>query len=163
MKTKEEILSAVIAGKGFKAIDGRDLTRLACFFEDSELHHFGVERKGEQWAVPLVLEFSEAAVLQQLAEDVEFAFRKALDQRGISAGAMNDVIKMWMWVLDDDLQYCQDYAEYGLPLLKRVAVKYGLPSPIGDDNGDEDKYAMDESEGPSFQTVMASLRKYGRP
>lgn len=82
--------------------------------------------------------------MKALASDLEFAFEKALGQRGISASVMNDVIKMWMWVLDDEeLANCEEYAQYGLPLLKKVAVKYGLPNEIGDDYGNEsDKYGL---------------------
>jgi hypothetical protein len=39
----------------------------------------------------------------------------------------------------------EDYAMYGLPLFKAVAVKYGWNNPIGNDSGSEDKYE-DENE-----------------
>jgi hypothetical protein len=70
-----------------------------------------------------------------------------LDKRGISAGLMYEVVKMWMWVLEDDLQNHneEDYAQYGLPLLKAVAVKYEFKNEIGDDYGNEWKYST-ESE-----------------
>jgi len=34
-----------------------------------------------------------------------------------------------------------EYAQYGLPLFKATAVKYGFSNWIGDDTGSEDKYA----------------------
>jgi hypothetical protein len=50
---------------------------------------------------------------------------------------------MWLWVLDDELADFEAYAQYGLPLFKRVAVKYGFENPIGDDNGDEFQYSQE--------------------
>lgn len=84
--------------------------------------------------------FTEETIKQQLAADLTFAFEKALDKRSLSASAMHSVINFWLWVLEDDLLNEDLYMYYGLPLLKAVAVKYGLPNPIGDDTGDEDKY-----------------------
>lgn len=54
---------------------------------------------------------------------------------------MYAVVKMWMVVLEDELQSFDEYALYGLPLFKAVAVKYGFENPIGDDSGAESKYA----------------------
>lgn len=89
---------------------------------------------------PTPLEWTEKNILEQLKSDLEFAFKKALDQRGISAGLMYEVIKMWLWILEDDLQYFIDYAQYGLPLFKAVALKYNFQNEIGDDIGNESKY-----------------------
>jgi len=138
MLTREQVLSAVKAGRKSDCLDGRDYTRLAQFFSAQDLPTFELTLKeGATWEAE---DFTEENVRKRLAEDVAFGFDKALNQRGISASLMHAVVMMWMWVLDDDLQHCSDYAQYGLPLLKKVAVKYGLPNPIGDDYGDEGKY-----------------------
>jgi hypothetical protein len=86
---------------------------------------------------------TQEEVMGYLKRDLEFAFEKALNKRGLSARTMNSVIRMWMWILDDELADCEEYAQYGLPLLKKVAVKYNLPNQIGDDYGNESKYACD--------------------
>lgn len=78
--------------------------------------------------------------MSRLETDIAFAFEKALDKRGISSSLMYEVIKMWLWVLDDDLQHFDEYSMYGFPLFKSVALKYGFPNPIGDDSGRESKY-----------------------
>lgn len=92
-------------------------------------------------SLPAPKDLTRENVLAQLASDLDFGFEKALNQRGISSGLMYEVVKMWMWVLDDDLQHFDGYAQYGLPFFKAVAIKYGFPNPIGDDRGDEEKYA----------------------
>lgn len=138
MKTKEQILSAIQAGRKSACIDDRDYSRLCDFFSTEDWGTFGfAPKEGATWTP---IEFTYENVLKQLKSDVEFGFEKALNQRGISASLMYEVVKMWMWVLDDDLANFDDYAMYGLPLFKAVALKYDFDNPIGDDNGDETKY-----------------------
>ncbi len=129
------------------AIDGRDFARLTDFFPVEDWPIFGFELKDGSTAPAQQKPWTVDAVLAELKADLEFAFEKALDKRGISASCMWAVVLMWMWVLEDPL-YEQhndgyEYAQYGLPLLKAVAVKYGLPNPIGDDLGTERKYSSD--------------------
>jgi len=77
---------------------------------------------------------------------LKFAFEKALDQRGISASLMYDVISMWNWILEEGLENFEEYPQYGLPLFKATALKYGFENPIGEDNGYEYKYAQQGDE-----------------
>lgn len=140
MKTREQILAAVKAGKSSQALDGRDFARLCDFFAAEDWPAFGFSlAEGKEARAPK--ELTEENVRTQLAEDLAFGFEKALGRRGISASLMHETVKLWMWVLDDDLQYFEEYAQYGLPLFKAVALKYGLPNKIGDDRGDEEKYS----------------------
>jgi len=145
MKTKVEILSFQ-GGENCSAIDGRDRVRLSVFFDPSDWAKLGLKPSPDaDLSQYQVTEYTEANVLKALAKDLDFAFQKALGKRGISSSLMWDVIKMWMWVLEDELADFPDhgYAQYGLPLYRAVAIKYNLPNPIGDDLGDEDKYASD--------------------
>lgn len=141
MLTQDQILDAVKSGRHSNCLDGRDYGRLATFFPVSEWEHFGVKlREGAE--PPAQRPWSRDEILKQLAADVDFGFEKALYQRGISSSFMYHVVKMWLWVLDDEeLADFDAYAQYGLPLFKAVAVKYGFDNPIGDDAGDEDEYA----------------------
>ena len=81
-------------------------------------------------------------ILIQLKQDLEFAFEKAIDKRGISSSFMFEVIEMWNWILEEGLEdWSEDqYAMYGLPLYRATALKYDFENPIGDDSGSEDKY-----------------------
>lgn len=140
MLTQQQILDAVTAGRTSDALDGRDYARLSAFFPDSDLPTLGFTVK--EGMTREALPWTEENVRKQLAQDVAFGFEKALNQRGISASLMVNVVQMWMWVLkDDELATSENYAQYGLPILKAVALKFGLDNPIGDDRGDEDKYA----------------------
>jgi hypothetical protein len=138
MKTLEQIKE-----RGSKAMDGRDFNRLAAFIPESQLADFGMSLKEEYVGTHEHIEFTRENVLSQLEKDVAFGFEKAMNQRGLSAGMMFEVVMMWNWVLEEGLEdFDEDnYAQYGLPLFKATAEKYGFDNPIGEDSGDEDKYS----------------------
>lgn len=144
MLTRDQILEQVKGGRKAQAMDGRDYNRLAEFFPPDQWDDFEVTLM-EGADAPTLRELNRDNVLALLAEDVAFGFEKALDQRGLSASMMHAVVKMWMWVLEDELyeQASGLYEQYGLPFLKAVAEKYNLPNEIGDDEGDEGKYEME--------------------
>lgn len=141
MKTQQEVYEAVKNGRqsGCHYIDRRDYMRLVEFFPVEQWEPFGFGPV-EGTTPPPPKPWTREAILEQLAKDLSFGFEKAIDQRGISASLMYEVVKMWMWVLDDPLQDMTAYAQYGLPLFKLVAEKYNLPNPIGADTGNESKY-----------------------
>lgn len=128
MKTKEQIIEAVKSGKESATIDGRDFSRLVIFFPISDWGLFGFSLKDglSEADVPEPKELTRENILAKLADDVAFGIGKALSHRGISSYAMYEVVKMWMWVLDDPLQYHDDYHSYGLPFFTAVAKQYGI-------------------------------------
>lgn len=162
MKTRERVLEEIKAGKKSQTLDGRDFGRLAMYFEDENVKYFGFDVKPGKKIKPK--KWTKKNILKELEKDLAFAFYKALDKRGISSGLMHDVIKMWLWVLDDPLMYCEEYAQYGLPLYKKVAVKYGFKNQIGEDYGNESKYASEEvkyvSENIDHLTGMPIVGHY---
>ena len=123
-----------------QTIDGRDLSRLMQFIPEAELKDFGLELKDEYVGTHKHIEFTKENVLIQLEKDVDFGFEKALNQRGISAGLMAEVVKMWNWILEEGLEDFDEYPMYGLPIFKATAVKYGFENPIGEDTGSEQSY-----------------------
>lgn len=141
MKTREQVKTS------YKqvAIDGRDMVRLTDFFPEEEWPLLGFEVKEEAKGTHVPTEWTRENILKQLESDVAFGFEKALNQRGISSGLMFNVVQMWNWILEEGLENFSDenYAQYGLPLFKATAVKYGFNNPIGEDTGSEDKYSSD--------------------
>lgn len=135
-------LDFIIENYKSETLDGRDLNRLAQFVPKDRLTEIGLSLKDENadWNHK---ELTRENLLEQLKSDVEFGFEKALDKRGLSADMMHSVVQMWNWVLEEGLENFEDYAQYGLPLFKATAVKYGFDNPIGDDEGDEDKYSSE--------------------
>ena len=138
MKTIEQVINEYKS----ETIDGRDLNRLADFLTVDQAANFGLEFKDEYKETHKPIEFSKENILKQLKNDVEFGFEKALDQRGISASMMYEVVSMCNWILEEGLEdHSTPYAQYGLPLLKATAIKYDFENPIGEDIGNEPKYA----------------------
>ena len=140
MKTLEQISESYKSN----TLDGRDLNRLAQFIPFNMLSSFGLKLKEgvteEEWNKN-VKEFTKENILIQLEKDVDFGFEKALNQRGISAGLMTNVVQMWNWILEEGLEDFDEYPMYGLPIFKATAIKYGFENPIGDDYGNEEEYS----------------------
>lgn len=138
MKTLQDVLDNF----KFDTFIGRDTDRIVEFCNEEQMAKLGYGVK--DGAVHIPEEFTEEAVKELLKRDLDFAFEKALDKRGISASCMYGVIKMWNYILDADIPSGDEYyAQYGLPYLKATALYHGLPNPIGDDQGDEFKYSQD--------------------
>ena len=140
MKTLEQI-----NGYESHCFDGRDLSRLMNFLPEEMLKDFGLELKDEYIGKHEHIPLTRENVLAQLEKDVAFGFEKALNQRGLSAGMMFAVVQMWNWILEEGLENFDEdgYAQYGLPLFKATAVKYGFPNPIGEHAGNENEYASE--------------------
>ena len=136
MKTLEQVKRLHVSN----TIDGRDIGRLAQFIPEGELGEWGMSIKDSFIGQHKHIPFTRDNILIQLKSDVEFGFEKALNQRGISAGMMCEVVKMWNWILEEGLEDLDDYPMYGLPVFKATAVKYGFDNPIGEDTGDEEEY-----------------------
>ena len=139
MKTIEQIVTEYKSN----TLDGRDLNRLIRFLPESILPSLGIKLKPEYVGKHVPEEFTRENVLKQLEQDVEFGFDKALNKRGLSSGAMYEVVSMWNWILDEGLESFVDYAQYGLPLFKATAVKYGFNNPIGSNYGNEYEYSAE--------------------
>jgi hypothetical protein len=79
---------------------------------------------------PLTEEFVRAEAVKYL----DFAFGKALDHRGISAGRSVQKMKEYCWLLglDEAVAFAENdenYPNYGVPVLKHVAKALGVPLP----------------------------------
>lgn len=147
MLSQQQVLQEVKGGRtsAIEMIDSRDYARLCEFFPVEHWPVFGFTLKEglDPGAVKPPRPWTEEEVLSQLREDVAFGFEKALSQRGISASLMNAVVKMWLWILEVPDFAHLGYAQYGLPLLKAVALKFGFPNEIGEDAGDEWRYSAE--------------------
>lgn len=150
MLTKGAVLEAVSQWDPMYGafIDGRDRRRLAAWFAKSDWPKLGLtattteDHEIQPW--------TDEAFRAQLADDLAFAFEKATNKRAISAELMAWVVLMWLWILESPLHAkhvnFEHYPQYGLPMLKDVALAFGLPNPIGDDAGTEHKYSA-EADG----------------
>lgn len=122
MKTIEEILNSY---EGYRTtLEDRFGKRLCSFLTEEQAKRIGFGlADGYEWGE--IKDFTEDNVIEQLKSDVKFGYEKAINERGISAGLMYEVVKAWLAVLEDKRDY-PDYYNYGREFFKKVANNYGV-------------------------------------
>lgn len=143
MKTLDEVLDYQS-----QAIDGHNINHLTCFMTVDQIKSKGfVFNSKEEEDAHTPEPFTEESVKCKLKADLAFAFEKALNKRVLYAGMMFIVVSMWVWILGDTENIGSasqsNYAHYGLPYLKAVALYYGFDNPIGDNTGREFEYSAE--------------------
>lgn len=108
-------------------VEDRFGIRLCQFLTIDEMKRIGFTIDAKHAATHQPLEWTEENVLKQLKEDVEFGYKKAVNERGISSSLMYMVVLDWCKVLDNEFSNwtANDYGDYGKPLFIAVANKYG--------------------------------------
>lgn len=93
-----------------------------------------VEAGEETWVrYPATVELVTACA----EEYMRFAWGKAMDHRGLSAGRSLYKLATWLWMAGDDeavdiLMDESNYPPYGAPALRLVCERYGWPVPPDD-------------------------------
>ena len=103
---------------------GRRLCRFLTVEQMAQIDYVYKTEEDEKSHTPIP--FTVENVLKVLNDDVEFGWRKACDERGLSAGMMYEVVNAWCKVLENGLDGSLPYYPYGKPLFKAVAEKYGF-------------------------------------
>jgi|WetSurSiteA1Bulk_404760.scaffolds.fasta_scaffold25735_2 hypothetical protein len=73
------------------------------------------------------------SVLGRMREYMTFALDKAENHRGLSASRSISHFRAWVWLLgDEDFKAVdwENYAPYGVPILKQICVRYEFPNPF---------------------------------
>lgn len=71
-------------------------------------------------------EITHENVVKEMKEYIDFAYKKAETERGISASRTMWKFGHWLWILEDDEIDCHNYTCYGIPQLNAISEKYGL-------------------------------------
>ena len=131
MLSKDQVLKAVQEDKvGYnreanQMIDSRDYLRLAGYFPASDCGSFGFRLKeGTDIAAIKILDWNKDTIMSNFKRDLEFAFEKAKNKRGISTSLMFEVINMYLWILEDTQMQEENYTGYALPFYHEVRDKY---------------------------------------
>ena len=141
LRTKEEVIAALkIAFKdtttpmdfmplpwGESLLDNRDLNRLLLYLtydEAVDILDSKIAIGWREWHE--VRSWDEQTITEHIRSSLEFAFEKALGQRSISSSLMHGVMRMWMWVIQDEklAEGELDYRDYGLAFLYRIRDRY---------------------------------------
>lgn len=88
--------------------------------------------------------FDREVILNVLKQHVSYGFKTALSNNpGFAPCYTYNIVRLFNWILEEGLEDWEEnnYENYGLPLFKATAEKYGWDNPIGNDKGDEEKYS----------------------
>ena len=86
----------------------------------------------EKW-LEVEEKLSDELIRKDIKEYMEFAWEKANNFRGISAGRSMDHYTIWLWLLDIDLGELRDYNHYGKDELIKICIHFGLDHTQWDD------------------------------
>lgn len=67
----------------------------------------------------------------EILEYLDFAYGKAEEERGLSAGRSMLHLKTWIWLDDEDfynevIDLIDNYTDYGIPALDKISEHYGF-------------------------------------
>lgn len=130
MRTDDEILDKIEAVKTndwFGAKTNDLIVRLP--FEKAR-KYLMPEVTAEDWEV---VPRDRDALLAVMLDYMPFAWDKANNERGLSAGRSMDHYSSWVWLACDDLGNLHDYSYYGKDNLCRICKHYGWDASQWDD------------------------------
>lgn len=123
MKTIKEIIDNYSEYETL--IEDRFGIRLCNFLKVEQAEQIGFKFKEEYKKEHTPIEWTEKNILKQLKEDVSFGWEKCVNQRGISAELMGEVVRAWCKVLENGLEKTP-YGWYGDILFKTVDKHYNF-------------------------------------
>lgn len=126
LKTDQEILDRIkeIEDDDFFGFQSSDLIGFLSYDAAKPFLEEGVT--AEAWNADRQTPTREA-VIEKILSYMPFAWEKANDCRGLSAGRSIEHMKAWLWMLGDELHAKLDdiYEFYGKPCLRVICEKYG--------------------------------------
>ncbi len=98
----------------------------------------------------------DAAVIAQIKDYMPFAWEKANNCRGISAGRSISHMQAWLWLLgaDDAVAALDDYSHYGKPQLRAICEALEIDWSSLDD-GHWRNSESDDGAGPTDRVKIA--------
>ncbi len=132
MKTQEQIVQRIkqIENRDFFGFETETLIAFLDFEHAKEFLKEGV--KADEWKSEAL---SADSILKTMRDYMDFAWEKANNCRGISAGRSMSHYSAWIWALGDEDKFgnLKDYSHYGKENLIRICQHYGWPSEKWDD------------------------------
>ena len=128
MRTQEEIVERIkkISEHDFFGFETSDL--LCCLDFEHAKEFLKPEATEEKWKENI--EPNDDALVKARAIDyMPFAWEKANDQRGLSAGRSLNHFSAWLWLLgatEEEVEKLREYDEYGKPHLRAICNSLGI-------------------------------------
>jgi len=125
MRTQDEIIARIKAREkdDFFGFETGDL--IECLTFDAARPWLKAEAKAENWKQESA---ADADVVARLKDYMTFAWDKANNCRGLSAGRSLNHMAAWLWLLGEDAasDSLDDYDRYGKPQLAAICEHYGV-------------------------------------
>ena len=132
MRTDDEVIARVHevakSGRDWLGTEQSDLIVRLPF--DAAKPFLNEKATSEDWTVQ---PRDRESVLAEAKEYMSFAWDKANNCRGISAGRSMSHYSAWMWLIGEDFGDLTDYEHYGKPQLKAICDRFGWDSSQWDD------------------------------
>lgn len=143
LRTKEEVIATLKAifednalietslismPWGTSLLDDRSLNYLLSYFTREEAADaFGDIVLAAGWVKwHEVKPWDEQTIMEHISSSLKFAFKKARDRCNTSAALMHGVMRMWMWIIQDE-ELAEDdpwYDDYGLSCFCKIRDRY---------------------------------------
>lgn len=122
MRTDEEILARIDAVKDNDWLGTEMTDLLVCLPFDAAKPHLNGDAIPGDWKVA---PRDRDAVLARMLDYMPFAWDKANNQRGLSAGRSMSHFSAWTWLIEEDFGDLHDYVFYGKPHLVAICERFG--------------------------------------
>ncbi len=130
MRTDEEILARIEAVKNEDWLGTQTSDLLVRLPFEKAAPYLKPEVTASEWKQE---PRDRDALIAEMLDYMPFAWNKANDERGISAGRSMDHYAAWTWLVGDDLGDLRKYSYYGKDNLCRICEHYGWDSKQWDD------------------------------
>ena len=143
MRTEQEIINRIEVVKNADIFGTVRSDLIHCLPFSSAKKYLKDDVTEDDWEPKLS---DDDSVLQEIHDYMEFAWDKANNNRGLSAGRSLMHMQAWLWLLGEDqaADDIDDYSHYGKPQLRAICEHYGWDWSFWDDG----RWTNDEmSEG----------------
>ena len=124
MKTQQEILDRIeeVKDADFFGAIRSDLIGFLSF--DSAKSFLKEDVTNDDWTPKTA---DRESILKEMHDYMDFAWSKANDNRGLSAGRSLMHMQAWLWLLGEDqaINDIDDYTHYGKPQLRAICEHFG--------------------------------------
>ena len=129
-RTDDEILARIdfIKSRDSSGFESRDL--VTCLDFQTAKREFDVNAEESAWEV---VSREPVDVIARMRDYMPFAWDKANNRRGLSAGRSMSHYSAWTWLAGDNLGNLLDYEFYGKDKLVLICNHYGWDSSKWDD------------------------------
>lgn len=139
MKTQDEIAQKIKSRAGQfldflpeVLIEYLSFDKARPFLNEDVIAEKGEEEARKEWGG--CKDVTEELVIAEMKDYMEFAWGKAIDERGISATRSIQKMEAWMFLLgkDEGFDFESDYEPYGKPILRKICELFDFPIPEGE-------------------------------